>query len=182
MRKVFLAGFMLCAFTATQAQTKIGYIDTDELISVMPEAAKADSTLKEFQASLGQQYQDLSIELNNKDSVFVADSSKLSPSMKAIKRKELIDLYQRVQNYQQESQELYQQEANAKIAPIREKAMNAIKAVAKEAGYAYILNADNLLVMPPGDNILALVKTKLGISANARPMGSQGAARPAGRN
>ena len=89
--------------------------------------------------------------------------------MKEIKRKELIELYQKVQNYQQTSQEEYQAKANDKIAPIREKALNAISAVAKENGYAYIFNEDNLLVKPAGDNILQLVKNKLGIKDVPKP-------------
>ena len=169
MKKLlFVAGMALSIFTAG-AQGKMGYINTDELISTMPEAAKAQAELQEFQAGLGQQYQDLSAELNAKDSSFVKDSVKLSASMKEIKRKELIELYQKVQGYQQTSQEEYQAKANEKIAPIREKALNAISTVAKENGYAYIFNEDNLLVKPLGDNILQLVKNKLGIKDTPKP-------------
>ncbi len=163
MKKLLFAGMMALSMFTVSAQNKMGYINTDELISVMPEAAKADADLKEYQAGLAQQYQDIVADLNARDSAFVKDSVKLSASMKAIKRDELVKLYQRVQNYQQESQEQYQAKANEKISPIREKALNAIKAVAKENGYGYIFNEDNLLVMPPADNILPLVKAKLGI-------------------
>ena len=171
MKKLLFVGAMaLSMFTAT-AQNKIGYINTDELISTMPEAAKAQTELQEFQSSLGLQYQDLNAELNAKDSAFIKDSIKLSPSMKEIKRKELIELYQRVQNYQQTSQEEYQAKANEKITPIREKALTAITAVAKENGYSYVFNEDNLLVKPAGDNILQLVKNKLGIKDAPKPAG-----------
>lgn len=171
MKKLLFVGAMaLSMFTAT-AQNKIGYINTDELISTMPEAAKAQTELQEFQSSLGLNYQDLNAELNAKDSAFIKDSIKLSPSMKEIKRKELIELYQRVQNYQQTSQEEYQAKANEKITPIREKALTAITAVAKENGYSYVFNEDNLLVKPAGDNILQLVKNKLGIKDAPKPAG-----------
>ncbi len=163
MKTLLITGIMALGMFTASAQGKMGYINTDELVSTMPEAAKADAELKEFQAGLGQQYQELSLELNAKDSAFVKDSVKLSSSMKEIKRGELIKLYQRVQGFQQESQESYQAKANEKIAPIREKALNAIRVVAKENGYTYIFNEDNLLVMPQGDNILPLVKAKLGI-------------------
>ena len=170
MKKLLFVGAMaLGMFTAT-AQNKMGYINTDELISTMPEAAKAQAELQEFQAGLGQQYQDLSAELNAKDSAFVRDSVRLSASMKEIKRKELIELYQKVQGYQQSSQEEYQAKANEKIAPIREKALNAITAVAKENGYSYVFNEDNLLVKPAGDNILQFVKNKLGIKDTPKPV------------
>ena len=172
MKKLLFAGIMALGMFTSSAQNKLGYINTDELVGTMPEAAKADAELKEFQAGLGQQYQDLSMELSAKESAFVKDSVKLSSSMKEIKRGELIKLYQRVQGFQQESQQEYQAKANDKIAPIREKALIAIRAVAKENGYTYIFNEDNLLVMPQGDNILPLVKAKLGIKDTPRPVSS----------
>jgi Skp family chaperone for outer membrane proteins len=96
MKKFIVAGVLAIGFFTASAQTKIGYINTDELIGVMPEAEKADAELKEYQASLAQQGQDMMKELNDKDSLFVRDSAKLSPSMKEIKKNELISLYQKV--------------------------------------------------------------------------------------
>jgi outer membrane protein len=163
MKKLVVATVMTLTIFGASAQQKIGYISTDELISVMPEAEKADSELKEYQTSLAQQGQDMMTELNNKDSLFVRDSAKLSPSMKEIKKNELISLYQRVQNWNQQAQEMYQQEAQKKIAPIKTKALETIRAVAKESGYAYILDNNAVIVGPSGDDILPLVKKKLGI-------------------
>ncbi len=163
MKPLFLLAAMTLSIFGASAQNKIGYISTDELISVMPEAQKADAELKEYQASLAQQGQDMMKELNDKDSLFVRDSVKLSPSMKEIKRNELVALYQRAQNWNQQAQDMYQQEAQKKIAPLRTKALDAIRAVAKESGYAYILDINSVIVGPPGDDVLALVKKKLGI-------------------
>ncbi|MDB5203212.1 MAG: OmpH family outer membrane protein [Ferruginibacter sp.] len=169
MKKLIVAGVMALGIFNASAQNKIGYISTDELIGIMPEAEKADAELKEFQASLAQQGQDLMKDLSMKDSLFVKDSAKLSPTMKEIKRKELIELYQKVQSWQQQGQELYQAEAQKKIAPLRDKAMEAIKNVAKENGYTYVLDINSVIVAPPGDDILPLVKKKLGIKDAAAP-------------
>lgn len=165
MKKLFVAGAMVLGILTASAQSKVGYINSDELMGSMPEAAKADAELKQFQADLQTQGQDLMKDLSTKDSLFVKDSMRLSESMKTIRRNELIQLYQRVQNWQNEAQELYQAEAQKKITPIRSKAMDAIKAVAKENGYGYVLDtvSGNLLVAPPGDDLLSLVKKKLGI-------------------
>ena len=164
MKKLIVAGVMvLGTFLNASAQNKIGYISLDELIGVMPEAEKADGELKEYQASLAQQGQDMMKELGDKDSLFVKDSAKLSPSMKEIKRNELIALYQRVQGWNQQAQDMYQQKAQEKITPLKEKAMATIKEVAKENGYAYVLDANTVMVGPPGDDLIGLVKKKLGI-------------------
>ncbi|HAN65468.1 MAG TPA: hypothetical protein DCQ34_03965 [Chitinophagaceae bacterium] len=177
MKKIFAAGLMVFAMYSASAQNKIGYINTDELIAVMPEAEKADNELKEYQASLAQQGQDLMKDLNDKDSIFVRDSAKLSPSMKEIKKNELMSLYQRVQSWNQQAQEMYQAEAQKKILPIREKAMEAIRSVAKESGYAYVLDANAVIVGPPGDDVLELVKKKLGIKPVAPKPAPGGAQR-----
>ncbi len=164
MKKLIVAGVMvLGTFFNSSAQNKIGYISLDELIGVMPEAEKADGELKEYQASLAQQGQDMMKELGDKDSLYVRDSAKLSPSMKEIKRSELVALYQRVQGWNQQAQEMYQQKAQEKIAPLREKALATIKEVAKESGYAYILDANSVITGPPGDDVIGLVKKKMGI-------------------
>lgn len=164
MKKLIVAGVLaIGTFFNASAQNKIGYISLDELIGVMPEAEKADTELKEYQASLAQQGQDMMKELGDKDSLFVRDSAKLSPSMKEIKRNELIALYQRVQGWNQQAQDMYQQKAQEKIAPLKEKAMSTIKEVAKENGYAYVLDAQTIIVGPPGEDLIGLVKKKMGI-------------------
>ena len=99
--------------------------------------------------------------------------------MKEIRRDDLVKLYARLQNYEQEMQEKSSQFAQTKIAPIQTKALEAIKAVSKEKGFSYVfdLAQGHLLVMPPGDNLLAAVKTKLGIkdtpaAAPTKPAGN----------
>lgn len=167
MKNLIIAFVLAFSTFAASAQNKIGYISTEDLISDMPEAEKADAELKEYQTALAQQGQDMMKELNAKDSIFVKDSVKLSPTMKEIKRNELIALYQKVQNWNQQAQDLYQQEAQKKIAPLRVKALDAIKAVAKENNYTYIFDMNSIIVAPPGDDVLHLVKKKLGIKETA---------------
>jgi outer membrane protein len=172
MKKLlFAAVTALSMFTAT-AQNKMGYINANELLGSMPEAAKAEASLKDFQAALTDTYRELVIEFNAADSTFSADSLKMTEQRKEIKRKELFEKYQKVQSFQQSNQEEMQKKQEELLAPIREKAINAINATAKENGYGYIFNEETLLVKPAGDNIINLVKAKLGIKPPApKPAG-----------
>ena len=180
MKKLLLGAVMALGIMNASAQTKIGYINTDELMSVMPEAAKIQTDLAEYQNSLQQQGVALQKEAQTKTDQYYIDSLKLSPSMKEIRRNELIKLYGRIQNYDQEAQEDAQRYAQTKVAPVRTKALDAIKAVAKERGYTFVIDDAStiLLVMPPGDNLLPMVKTKLGIKdtppapAGTKPAGN----------
>jgi outer membrane protein len=171
---------MALGFMSASAQIKIGYINTDELMSVMPEAAKINAELNEYQTSLQLQGQALTVEADKQRDQYFIDSLKLTPSMKEIRRGELVKLYTRLQGYEQEAQEKAQKYAQDKIAPIKIKALDAVKAVAKEKGYTYVIDdaASVLLVMPPGDDLLPLVKAKLGIKDP--PAAPAGGTKPAG--
>ena len=165
MKKLIVAGLMALGMYSAPAQTKIGFIDTDVLIGVMPEAAKVDTELKEYQASLVQQGQDMGKEADEKAQQFVKDSLKMTPTMRVIKRGEIVKLYQDYQSWNQKAQDMYNQKAQEKIAPVRTKALDAIKTVAREKGYAYVIDASTsvLLVRPDSDDLMPFVKAKLGI-------------------
>jgi outer membrane protein len=91
----------------------------------------------------------------------------MSQTIKDLKRNDLIALYQKVQGWNQTMQQLVQAKSQELIVPIRNKAYETIKIVAKEAGYSYVLEEQAVLVGPPGDDILPLVKKKLGIKEKA---------------
>ena len=179
MKKLLLGAVMALGIMSASAQAKIGYINTDDLMASMPESAKLQTDLNEYQASLQQQGLALQKEAQTKTDQYYIDSIKLSPSMKEIRKNDLLKLYSRLQNYDQEAQEEAQKYAQTKIAPVRTKALDAIKTVAKERGYTYVIdNATTLLlVMPLGDDLLPMVKAKLGIK-DAPP--AAGGTRPAG--
>ena len=171
---------MALGIMSASAQTKIGYINTDDLMAIMPEAAKINTDLNEYQTTLQQQGLALQKEADAKRDQYFKDSSTFSNSKKEIVRDELVKLYTRLQNYDQEAQEKAQKYAQEKIAPMRVKALDAIKAVAKERGYTYVIDdaSNTLLVMPPGDDLLPMVKAKLGIkdappaAPGAKPAGN----------
>ena len=174
MKKLIVVGVMALGFLSASAQTKIGYVNTDEVIAAMPETQKANKELQEYQESLAKQYDDLEKEANDKSAQFIKDSATLNASMKEIKREEIIKLIQRVQGFNNEAQEKANAQAQQKFVPIRNKAMEAIKAVAKENGYAYVLDYASVIVGPPGDDIIGLVKKKLGIKEPPAPKTNPG--------
>jgi outer membrane protein len=176
MKKLLLGAVMALGMMSASAQVKIGYINTDELMSIMPEAAKINTDLNEYQTTLQQQGVTLQKEAEAKRDQYFKDSATFSNSKKEIVRGELVKLYARLQNYDQEAQEEAQKYAQTKIAPLKVKALDAIKAVAKERGYTYVIDesSSSLLVMPPGDDLLPAVKTKLGIKdAPPAPAGTK---------
>jgi outer membrane protein len=149
---------------AQGATAKIGYISLQELIPTMPEYKKADTSLNDYQNALGQNFEDMKREYYEKDSSLQSkDTLKLTKAQLEIKRREVSELLVKLQGWQQQAQQLYQQKQQDLIAPIQKKAIEAVNAVAKENGYTYVLSKEALLVSPPAEDILPLVKKKLGI-------------------
>jgi outer membrane protein len=147
-----------------QAQTKFGYISLSEMITGMPEYKKADSSMIDYQSALNQNFEDMKREFNEKDSLLSSkDTARYTRAQIEIKRKQLGELYMKLQGYQQQAGQLYQQKQQDLMAPIQKKAADIVQTVAKENGYTYVFLKDALLVSPPADDLLPLVKKKLGM-------------------
>jgi outer membrane protein len=155
---------LVLAGNTTKAQGKIGTISLAELIPNMPEYKKADTSMNEFNTALQQQYDDMVKEYNEQSAVLNSkDTVKYTSAQLELKRKGVGDLLVKLQGFQQQAEQLRQQKNQELMAPIQKKAIEAIQTVAKENGYAYVISKDQLLVSPPADDILPLVKKKLGL-------------------
>jgi outer membrane protein len=169
MKKI--VAIVLVAFTLTlavnhlQAQsTKFGFVSLSELITSMPEYKKADSAMVDYQSALNANFEDMKREFNEKDSLLSSkDTVKYTKAQIEIKRKQLGELYLKLQGYQQQAGQLYQQKQQDLMAPIQRKAADIVQTVAKENGYTYVFLKDALLVSPPADDLLPVVKKKLGL-------------------
>jgi outer membrane protein len=161
---VLVATTLSLAGNKLQAQTKFGYISLSEMITSMPEYKKADSSMQDYQSALNQNFEDMKREFNEKDSLLSSkDTAKYTRAQIEIKRKQLGELYLKLQGYQQQAGQLYQQKQQDLMAPIQRKASEIVQSVAKENGYTYVFLKDALLVSPPADDILPLVKKKLNL-------------------
>ena len=167
MKKLFtivLVSAALLAASQVSAQIKFGYISTQELVTAMPEYKKADTALAEYQNALNQQYAEKVADFNMRDSLLSGkDTIKYTKAQLEVKRNELGKVYVELQGWNQKAQQMYQAKEEETMKPILDRARKAIQDVAKESGYAYVFTKEQLLVFPPADDLLPLVKKKLGL-------------------
>jgi outer membrane protein len=144
---------------------KFGHINSTELIQSMPQTKIADSTLKKFAESLDNQMKTMTIEYQTKLQQYQAKADSMPEPMRADKEKELYNLQTRIQDFQQTAQESIQKKKEEIYGPILKKAEDAIKTLAKEKGYSYIFDTSVGVVIfaQEGDDIMAMVKERLGI-------------------
>ena len=161
---IVLVAAGLMAAAQVNAQTKLGYISVQELVQAMPEYRRADTTLAEYQNALNEQYADRVKDFNMRDSLLSSkDTLKYTKAQLEVKRNDLAKTYVELQQWNQRAQQMYQAKEDETMKPILDKARKAIQDVAKESGYTYVFPKEQLLVSPPGDDILGLVKKKLNL-------------------
>ncbi|HLX90259.1 MAG TPA: OmpH family outer membrane protein [Puia sp.] len=147
-----------------QAQMKVGFISLGELIGSMPESKKADTAFNDYRVSLQQQLAEYQNEYYEQDSLLrTKDTLKFTKPQLEVKRRNLLDLQIKIQGFNDQAQQAMQQKQQELLAPIQKKALDAVQAVAKENGYNYVMSKEALYVSPPGDDLMALVKRKLGV-------------------
>ncbi len=158
---------IVCITLPSLAQTnpKFGYIDSNELIELMPGKETVEAQLQEYQKSLERQIEDMILEYQNKVQDYQANLATMSDIIRQTKEKEIADLEQRIQTFQQNAELDFQNKQAELYNPLIEAAKNAITEVAEENGYTYIFDAGVgiLLYYDKGDNILPLVRAKLGL-------------------
>jgi outer membrane protein len=163
--KVFVVAVCLLVTGSAMAQSKLGYIKIDDVVSLMPGTGKIDSLLERYQLdSIQPEYTSLVQTYQFKDSVYRDSASgKTPPAVRQQIAKELPGLIYQIQNWQQIQQQALEAKQNQLLSPIYKEVYDAIKAVAKEKGYTHVFNREAFLVVPDADDMIVPVLTKLKI-------------------
>jgi outer membrane protein len=166
LKVALVAACIVFAGNIAKAQVKIGYINFEQLIQVMPEAKTIQTQLETYSKQFQDQYTAMTGEYQTKGQQYEAQRATMTDAIRTSKEGELQDLQKRIQAFQTDAQQKIASRSNELSKPLIDKARAAVTQVAKEKGYTYVINAtqnDVLLVSPPGDDMLAEVKTKLGL-------------------
>lgn len=169
--KLTVVALIMIAGSFTANAQKIGHINLDSLIGLMPESKVAQQAVQAYAKQLEQQVTAMQTELQTKYAEFQEKSKDLAEVVRASKEKELNDLNTRIQEFQQQAQTDYQRKTAELSKPVYDKAKTAIDQVAKENGYKYALDtsAGFVLYSEPADDIIVLVMKKLGITPPVAP-------------
>lgn len=153
------------AFMPAMAQ-KFGHVNSQELLLAMPERTTIEKTIEGYAKELESQLKAMEAEWQGKVNDYQTKEATMTPLIKQTKAKEIQDLETRIRTFQQTAQEDLGQKEQELLQPMIEKAKKAIEDVAKENKFTYIFDSSqgSLLYMPESDNVLPLVKKKLGIT------------------
>ncbi|PCJ63847.1 MAG: hypothetical protein COA58_14540 [Bacteroidetes bacterium] len=168
MKKVLVILVVMCAAFAVQAQTKVGHINSSELIDLLPEADSIQKQLNKEQEMwkriLGEKENDAKVKYNAL--MQLLDNPEVSDSEKEIKTQEVENLQKQYQELQQRANENLQLKQQELLTPLLDKVKKTIAEVAKENGYAYVMDTtegSGIIYSDASYDLMPLVKAKLGV-------------------
>lgn len=165
--KLFLVGvFLLGGITLNAQELKFGHIDSRELLMSMPESDSAQAKIQKLGEDYQQQMEEMQVELNKKYDDYLQNRESYTDLIRQTKEADIQEMQQRIGSFEQMAQQDLQQQQQQLMAPILEKANNAVKQVAQENGFIYIFDIGSgnpVFWSEESVNILPMVKTKLGI-------------------
>lgn len=145
---------------------KFGHIDSQQLLQLMPEMETVQAQLETYGQQLQNELENLAVELNNAQNQYEQKKAGMTDLLRQTKEEELATMTQRLQRYQQTSQQDYNNKQQELLGPVIEKARKAIEEVAKEQGMIYVFDISQGAVIYNSDqsvDMLPLVKARLGI-------------------
>ena len=147
--------------------TTVAHINLDSLLDIMPAFKKASDSAQLFYQELERQMYTMNLELQKKGAEYDSLNKIWSAPIRAIKEKEIYDLQQNIQGFQQTAQDEYTKRRTQLLIPIFESIQKAVKDVAIARGYKYVLDSSKsatvVLYAAPSDDIFEDVRLKLGI-------------------
>ena len=173
MKKLALLLTLVLGLTLTVQAQKIAYFDIETVLNQMPEMEQAKAQMEKEQKELANQLEELQVEFNKKykeyqDNMQLPDNdpNKWSKTILQYKEQELMDMQNKIQQFQQTASQTLQQRQVELLQPVYAKLDSAVGVVAKQKGYIMVLKKDDVFYINSSkvDDITAEVKKILGIT------------------
>jgi outer membrane protein len=155
MKKIILTAFVIVFSTAISFSQKIGYVDSDYILSKIPEYKAAqtemDKTSVDWQKEIEAKYS----EIDKLYKIYQAESVLLTDDMKKKRENEIINKEKEVKDLQKSrfgvDGELFKKRMEL-VKPIQDKVYSAVKQVAERSGLAFIFDKAGQISMLYANN------------------------------
>lgn len=165
MKKLALIIAAIVPMMAFAQEIKIGYVNTNEVMMLMPEISDIEKQMADFNEQNGKYLQDMQTEFQAKYKAYEAEKATLSEAIRTAREEELYSMQERIQNTYQTLQQESQTKQQDLLKPIQEKLLKAIETVGQKNNFFLILEsqAGLLYKSPKTVDATPLVKKELGI-------------------
>lgn len=164
LKSLFFAFLMTLPLTVSYAQSKVAHIDTQKLISEMPEVIAAQKQLEQLEKTYTSEIENTYKEFQTKAQSYSADAANQTDVTNQARQKELETMQQNINQYRETAAQDLQKKQVEMMRPLYDKARSAIEKVAAAQGFDYVLDASSggSVIMAKGKDLMTDVKTELG--------------------
>jgi outer membrane protein len=149
------------------AQTvKLGYINSQEVMMMMPEVNDVEKQLADFNEKNMKYLQDMEKEIQDKFAKYEQEKENMTDAIRKVQEEELMGLQQRLQTTYQALQQEAQKKQAELLKPLQEKLVAAIESVSKKQGLTMVYDMMSGAIVYKSDaaiDITPAVKKELGI-------------------
>jgi outer membrane protein len=150
MKRILLFVLLALCVAPAGAQSKIGYINSESIMQVLPEAIDAQKQLDALVAQWQQELQKMQADWKKKFDDYDKRKLILTEQARAEQERELRDLDQSITDYRNkkfgQNGELFQKQ-NEVMKPIQNKIFHVLEEIAKEDGYDYIFDKSGEILL-----------------------------------
>ena len=139
MKKLFVIALAALA-TLTASAQQLAKVNFQELVMLMPEMDAARETIAASQKEAEETYSAMVEEYQGKLSQYQQKQATWTAAIRESKERELMEIQNRIQEFQQSISQELQQQQNQLTAPIQEKANNVVTELAKAKGVTVLFD------------------------------------------
>ncbi|HRG03102.1 MAG: OmpH family outer membrane protein [Paludibacteraceae bacterium] len=166
IKKIALFMIALLPLGAMAQSLKIGHVNSQEIIALMPEVETMNTQMKEAQDAWEKELLKSREEYYAKIKAFQDAQATMTESIKQARQSELADMEQRISNLNQAATDDLQKKNQELAAPILDKVKKAMNDVAAENNFTYVFDTTTQTIVymgPSANDITPLVKKKLNL-------------------
>lgn len=165
MKKLALTLALMLPILAMAQDIKVGYINTQEVMMLMPEIGDIEKQMADFNETNMKYLQAMQTEIQNKAKAYDAEKETLSETIRAAREEELYSMQERLQTTYQTLQQEAQAKQQSLLKPVQDKLRNAIETVGQKNNFFLIFESEAGLLYksPKAVDATPLVKKELGI-------------------
>ncbi|MCF6306803.1 MAG: OmpH family outer membrane protein [Flavobacteriaceae bacterium] len=164
MKKISILLFVLITSIQINAQSKVGTIDVEYILSQMPDLKEAGNQARIYSEDLNAQLQLKINKYQDLVKVFKENEVSYNEAEKSSKIQELQTLEQDLQKFQQNSNSLVQVRQNELLQPLYAKINVVLQEIATQGNFTQIITINETLAyIDPKFDITFAVMTKMGL-------------------
>lgn len=164
IKKILLAVALAIPMFVSAQTLKVGVVDTSSIMQAMPDTKAAETKLADTSKKYEADFAKLQEEFGRLYEEFQKMPESEPQAIRERKTRELADINQKIETFQQTASQDLQKMQQELMAPIVTKIKTAIESVGRENGYAMIQEVQSLIYYAsPVEDITPKVKQKLGL-------------------